>query len=60
MACALTKSPKPGVDFEGTSGNDFTITIDPAQGSTLRMASATYGDSTKTGAKVKFNVLAGN
>ncbi len=59
MACTLKQSLKPGVDFEGISRCDFEITIDPTQQSTLHMVSATYGDLTKTGAKAKFKVLAG-
>ena len=59
MACTLKKSLKPGVDFEGISGADFTITIDPLPGSTLRMVAQTYGDTTIQHPIAIFTVLPG-
>jgi hypothetical protein len=59
MAYTLKESLNPGVDFEGTTNNPFTITIDPLPGSSLRMASATYGALTLSGSKLEFKVIAG-
>src|SRR5262245_55527724 len=59
MACTLTQSPKPGVDFEGTAGNNFTITIVAAPGSTLAMTAAVYNGTSIGGSSATFLLASG-
>lgn len=59
MACALTLSAKPGVDFDGNTGSTFTVTIKPLEGSSLRLVSATYGGSTRAGTELEFSIVVG-
>lgn len=59
MACTLSKSVKPGVDFEATKGQEFTITIVPETGSTLRFVAADYAGKSISGTKAKFTAVAG-
>jgi hypothetical protein len=59
MAFTLRLSQKPVIDFEGNTGNPFTLTVEPPQAGSLRLMSATYNGVTNPGPKVSFAVAAG-
>lgn len=59
MPCTLSISTKPGVDFEGQAGRDFTITIVPASDSSLRFRAASYAGRSVAGGRATFTAVAG-
>lgn len=59
MACTLSPSGKTAVDFEGSTGTSFTITITPDLGSSLRQTAATYDGNTVGGATATFTLVKG-
>lgn len=59
MPCSLSQSNKPAVDFEGPTGNSFTITIAPDPGSTLQQTAATYDGTTTGGPAATFTLVTG-